>query len=209
MQTRDVEIVYAWDPDTDGPDLKRIGQVVTLPKADARTLVNSGEARYADIPRDDLGRDLADLPRQVVVRHAREAGVEVTDDMPKTVVLERLRQVQEEAQVEQTREDLTKLTAKELRDRFPAAAELPANAKKADLVAAAEESLRQNTPTATVEGGQPAEAAADGSAPNPGGDGQTTDGTPIVTVMPGAGLNNAPGDGDNAVTDTGAAGDVS
>jgi hypothetical protein len=190
MHMRDVEIVYAHNPDTDGPDLDRIGTVVTLNRADARSLVNSGEARYTDIPRDDAGRDLADMPRQVVAAHAKAAGVDVTADMSKTQVLDRIRQANEEQQMDKAREDLSKLTKDELRDRFPAAADMPATAKKDELVAAAEDALR-----------------ADGSGEDAEGDGeQATDadtdnaaGTPIVTVMPGAGHSAAVGDdGPNA-----------
>ncbi len=53
--------------------------------------------------------------------------------------------------------DLNSLTMDELREQYPAAAEQPSSAKKADLVAAAEESLADDTatPSATDEPAQP------------------------------------------------------
>lgn len=50
--TADVVIVFAHNPQTDGPDLDRIGTVETYPRAQARRMVNTGEARWLDDPRN-------------------------------------------------------------------------------------------------------------------------------------------------------------
>ncbi len=93
--------------------------------------------------------------------------------------------------------DLNTLTMDELREQYPAAAEQPSNAKKADLVAAVEESLADS---ATTDAEQPATTADAEPAAEPRKtrrnrvSGQIEDvdyadqqgGTPIVTVAPGA-----------------------
>jgi hypothetical protein len=50
--TADVVIVVARNPDTDGLDLDRIGTVETHPIPDARRMVETGEARWVDDPRN-------------------------------------------------------------------------------------------------------------------------------------------------------------
>lgn len=72
-------------------------------------------------------------------------------------------------------EDLSSYTKDELRDKFPAAANMPANAKKDELIAAVEEARR-----AELTGGPAGDDAA-------AVDGDTGDGTPITTVAPGVG----------------------
>jgi hypothetical protein len=57
-------------------------------------------------------------------------------------------------------EDLHSLTKDELRDRFPAAADLPANTRKDDLIAAVEEARRAEIT------GEPADDGLDGSEEN-------------------------------------------
>lgn len=136
METRDVEIAYAHDPATDGPDLGRVGQRLTLPKGKARKLVTSGEARYVDVPVDEVGRSLADLPDTEAHRVATTLGLDVAEGEPKVDLLERIRHAQAEQQVEAHAEDLLKLTKDELRDQYPAAAAKPLAATKTELVEA-------------------------------------------------------------------------
>lgn len=70
-------------------------------------------------------------------------------------------------------EDLHALTKDELRDRFPAAADMPANTRKDDLIAAVEEARR-----AEIAGGAAAEGAVDGDSGSE---------SPVTTVAPGVG----------------------
>lgn len=96
--TRVVEVVWAYDPATDGPDLDRIGQRLTLPKVDARRLVNEGSVRYADVPVDDADRDLANLPRSVAAARARELGLAVDANESKTAIIGRIAEAEKAAE---------------------------------------------------------------------------------------------------------------
>lgn len=134
--TREVEIVWAHDPETDGPDLTRIGQRLTLPKLEARQRVAAGEVRYVDIPQDEVGRSLAEQPRTVAVQRAQALGLTVDKNEPKTAIIARIAA----AEAEQTRAaaetELAALTKAELRERLPDDADVPASATKAELVEA-------------------------------------------------------------------------
>ncbi len=177
----DVEIVYAHDPDTDGPDLSRIGKVESYPKSVARSMVNSGEARWP------LGsaqaKPLDQMGRAELVSEARVRGIAIDQRGSRTdiynVVSKAVAEQTKQA-AEQQREDLEALTKDELRDQYPAAADQPASATKAELIAAVEEARTTDT----------TDVAASGS------------GAPIVTVAPGA--ENNP-DRDQATTGDGTA----
>lgn len=134
--TREVEIAYAYDPATDGPDLARIGQRLTLPKVEARKLVQSGQARYVDVAVDEVGRPLADQADSEVNRVAEAVGVKPEAGESRQDLLDRIRTAQAEQQVEAKAEDLLHLTKDELREQFPAAAALPGSATKTELVEA-------------------------------------------------------------------------
>lgn len=163
--SRVIEIVFAHNPDTDGPDTEEIGKRYTLDRKTARQWVNSGRAVYADIPVDEAGRALETLNSRAVLGEIRRAGLPEIENESKTAMIERLRAKQAEEAAADQADDLDALTRDELRDRYPAAAALPATAKKAELVEAARQA-------------QPDSVAAAAEPPTGGG--------PIVTKAPGA-----------------------
>ncbi len=170
----DVEIVYAHDPDTDGPDLNRIGKIEQYPKSVARGMVNNGEARWP------LGsaqaKPLEQMGRAELVSEARVRGIAIDQRGNRTQIFEQVSkavEAQTKAAEEQQRENLEALTKDELRDKYSAAGDAPASATKADLIAAVEEARSS---------GQTAEQATDASGTDEAG---ATDG-PQVTVAPGA-----------------------
>lgn len=180
VDVREVEIVYARDPETDGPDVDRpghegrIGKRVVVSKAEARRMVSGGEARYADIPRDDAGRELATMTRGQVVAHAQAVGIGVTADMSKSNLIARIGEIRDRAAAEADREALGKLTKDELRAKLAevdAEADVPASATKDELVAAIIDARTK-----------PAVHADDEPAAEPG----------PVTVLPGAEANPNP-----------------
>jgi len=144
-ETREIEITVAFDGDR--PDLNEIGRRYTLPRREARQKVDAGEARYVDIPTDEVGRDLWSLPRDVAVRRAEELGLGVPDPAePKTAVIARIADAElKRARAEATAE-LEKLTKADLRDRLPDDADVPASATKAELVEAVTDAEAPATP---------------------------------------------------------------
>lgn len=171
----DVEIVYAHDPDTDGPDLNRIGTIEQYPKSVARGMVNSGEARWP------LGstqaKKLEDMGRAELVSEARVRGIAIDPRGTRTDIYKTVSAaVAEQTKVaeEQQHDNLESMTIAELRDTYPAAADMPANTKKADLIAAVEAAR-------TTEADSSSEPAA--------ADGDNADSPGPVTVAPGAELN--------------------
>ncbi len=170
----DVEIVYAHDPDTDGPDLNRIGTIESYPKSVARGMVNNGEARWP------LGsaqaKPLENMGRAELVSEARVRGIAIDQRGNRTQIFEQVSkavEAQTKQAEEQQREDLEALTKDELRERYPAAGDAPASATKAELIAAVEEARTSS---------QAAEQATDASETDDAG----ATGNPQVTVAPGA-----------------------
>ncbi len=169
----DVEIVYAHDPDTDGPDLNRIGTVEQYPKSVARGMVNSGEARWP------LGstqaKPLDQMGRAELVSEARVRGIAIDPRGNRTDIYATVSAAvaeQTAAAEEEQRETLEHLTKDQLREQYPAAADMPSNATKAELIAAVEEAR-----TAVAEdSGAETDADSGGNADQPG----------PVTVAPGA-----------------------
>jgi hypothetical protein len=136
----DVEIVYAHDPDTDGPDTKRIGTVESYPKSVARSMVNSGEARWP------LGstqaKPLEDMGRAELVSEARVRGIAIDPRGTRSDIYATVSAAVAEQTVaaeEEQRETLEHLTKDQIRERYPAAADMLSNATKAELIAAVEE----------------------------------------------------------------------
>ncbi len=174
----DVVIVYAHDPDTDGPDPARIGTVEQYPKATARSMVNNGEARWPD--GSPQAKPLDQMGRAELMAEARVRGIPVDKGATRSDVFDVVSKAVEEqtAQaVEQQHVDLESMTIAELRDTYPAAADMPANAKKADLIAAVEQANADSA--AGDDGGEP-DVDAEAS------------GAPVVTVAPGAENNPDP-----------------
>jgi hypothetical protein len=171
----DVVIVYAHDPDTDGPDLDRIGTVESYPKPVARSMVNNGAARWPD--NSPHAKPLDQMGRAELLSEARVRGIDIARGATRTEVFETVsKAVQEQAAqaADQQHVDLESMTIAELRDNYPAAADMPANTKKADLIAAIE--------AAQAEQDSAAEVDADGEASE----------APDVTVAPGAEHNPDP-----------------
>ncbi len=177
----DVVIVYAHDPDTDGPDEKRIGTVEQYPKREARSMVNAGEARW---PQDSPeAKPLDEMGRAELVAQARVRGIPVERGATRTEIFDVVSKAVEAQAAEQQEAqhvDLESMTIAELRDTYPAAADMPANTKKADLIAAVEE--------ANAQGGEQDEDTGEDDAD----DGGDTSGVPIVTVAHGAENNPNP-----------------
>ncbi len=181
----DVEIVYAHDPDTDGPDTSRIGKVESYPKSVARSMVNNGEARWP------LGapqaKRLEDMGRAELVSEARVRGIAIDQRGNRTdiynVVSKAVAEQTKQA-AEQQREDLEALTKDELRDKYPAAANEPASATKAELIAAVEGARGADTTDVAGSGsGAPIVTVAPGAEDNPDRDQTTTgDGTAVRTA---------------------------
>ncbi len=180
--TRVIEIVYAYDPETDGPDLNEIGKQYTVPKKRARELVNSGAARYADIPRDEAGRALEDLNSRAVLNEVRRLGLPEHAAESKSGMISRINDHLAEQAAQEQVADLEGMTVKDLRDTYPAAADMPANAKKADIIAAIRDAQ---------QGSGEADSTGETAEPADG------DSAPLVTVAPGAEHNP---DRDAAVT---------
>jgi hypothetical protein len=176
VETRVVEIVWAHDPETDGPDLDEIGKRYELSKKEARELVNSGAARYTDIPRDEVGRSLADMNSRVVLNELRRHGLPELPSESKSAMVARIQQHLQDQQAKEAAADLDKLTVAELRDQYPAADAMPANTKKAKLIQAIRDAE-------TADSGEPVEADSGESVPDAEVDGS---GGGIVTVAPGA-----------------------
>ncbi len=169
----DVEIVYAHDPDTDGPDLNRIGKVEQYPKSVARSMVNNGEARWP--VGSAQAKPLDQMGRAELVSEARVRGIAIDQRGTRTQIFEQVSKAvaeQTKAAEEQQHDELSSLTKDELRDKYPAAAEQPASATKAELIAAVEEARSSGQDRGEVAD---ADAGADEGA-----------GQPIVTVAPGA-----------------------
>jgi hypothetical protein len=166
--TRDVILTYVHNPDTDGPDLDQVEKPVTLPRREARQLVNSGAARYADVATDAAGRNLADLSSRAVWAAARDEGLPEVPGESKSATIARIEAKRAEAAAVEQHEDLTAMTMDALREKYPAAAEQPSNAKKADLLAAVEKAQRDE-----------AEAKAQPDVTNSAS-------VPQTTVLPGA-----------------------
>lgn len=171
----DVEIVYAHDPDTDGPDLNRIGSIEQYPKSVARSMVNSGEARWP------LGsaqaKKLEDMGRAELVSEARVRGIAIPPRGTRTEIYEVVSAAvaaQVDAVEGQQHEELTGLTKDQLRERYPAAANLPANATKADLIAAVEDARSSGTDEGDDEDSTDTDAGGNADEPGP------------VTIAPGA-----------------------
>lgn len=141
-----VRIAFATKPDGNGGqvvDSDRIGAVEDHPDEDAKRLIKDGVAAAA------TDQDVADW-EQEQKRRKYIADTEANTPAPEEF-------------------DLNSLTVAELRDQYPAAADMPANTRKADLVAA-------------VEAAE-AEQQAD---PSPGEDLTGGAGGTIVTVAPDA-----------------------
>jgi hypothetical protein len=165
----DVEIVYAHDPDTDGPDVARIGTIEQYPKNVARGMVNTGEARWP--VGSTQAKPLDQMGRAELVSEARVRGIAIDPRGTRTdiyTVVSKAVAEQTKAAEEEQRDELSSLTKDELREQYPAAADQPANATKAELIAAVEEAR-------TAE-----QADTDGT------DDAGNTGSPQVTVAPGA-----------------------
>jgi hypothetical protein len=163
----DVEIVYAHDPDSDGPDLGRIGKVEQYPKNVARGMVNSGEARWP--AGSTQAKPLESMGRAELVSEARVRGIAIDPRGSRSDIYEQVSKAvaeQVKAAEGQQHDELSSLTKDELRDQYPAAADQPSSATKADLIAAVEEAQAGDADVADGEG--------------------DTDAQPIVTVAPGA-----------------------
>ncbi len=160
-----MKVRIAFVTDTDGnPDVNRIGAIEEHPDADAKTLIKQGIAAAA------TDQDVADW----------EAG-------------EAHRRQVADAEAAQRVEasDLNDLTMDQLREQYPAAAEQPSSAKKADLIAAVEAAQASGEAGEDKVEEQPAgqrkqrrnrisgQLEDDGPADQPTG-------TPITTVAPGA-----------------------
>ncbi len=174
----DVVIVYAHDPETDGPDTARIGTVEQYPKATARTMVNSGEARWPD--NSPHAKPLDQMGRAELLAEARVRGIPVDKGATRSDVFDVVsKAVDEQAAqaAEQQHVDLESMTIAELREQYPAAADMPANTKKADLIAAVEAAQSEG---ADQDGGEAADVDGEAS------------GAPLVTVAPGADQNPDP-----------------
>lgn len=148
----DVEIVYAHDPDIDGPDTNRIGTIESYPKSVARGMVNSGEARWP------LGsaqaKPLEAMGRAELVSEARVRGIAIDPRGTRTQIFETVSAaVAEQTAVveEEQRETLEHLTKDQLREQYQAAADAPSNATKADLIAAVEEAQAAEPAAEPVE----------------------------------------------------------
>lgn len=184
----DVVIVYAHDPDTDGPDTARIGTVEQYPKPTARSMVNSGEARWPD--GSPQAKPLDQMGRAELMSEARVRGIAVEKGATRSDVYDVVSKAVESQAAEQAEAqhvDLEALTIAELRDTYPAAADMPANTKKADLIAAVEQANADEAETGEDSG---PEADVDGEA----------SGVPIVTVAPGAENNPDPDLTDHTTT---------
>lgn len=150
----DVEIVYAHDPDTDGPDTTRIGTIESYPKSVARGMVNSGEARWP--VGSAQAKPLDQMGRAELVSEARVRGIAIDPRGTRSDIYTTVSKAVEEqtaATEEQQHEELSSLTKDQLREQYPAAADMPANATKADLIAAVEEAQTAETDAAPVENG--------------------------------------------------------
>jgi hypothetical protein len=114
-----VKVRIAFATDTDGnPDVARIGTVEDHPDADAKELIKQGIAAAA------TEQDVADW----------EAGEAHRKQVADAETASRIES-----------SDLNSLTMDQLREQYPAAAEQPSSAKKADLIAAVEEAQASGT----------------------------------------------------------------
>ncbi len=112
-----VRIAFATKPNGD-VDVDRIGSIEDHPDLDAKRLIKDGIAAAA------TGQDIADWESGEAHRK------QVAD-------------AEAASRVENS--DLNSLTMDQLRDQYPAAAEQPASAKKADLIAAVEDAQAADT----------------------------------------------------------------
>lgn len=201
-----VRIAFATKPDGNGGqtiDADRIGTIEDLPDGDAKELVKQGVAAAATEQeiRDyeiDLGRradaePLDGLTKAELWRRIPD-GADVDDNATKAdliAAVDAARRAIPTTPVDQPIEapvsepaadevDLNALTMEQLREQYPAAAEQPSNAKKADLIAAVE---------AANQGGTQATGTTQTRRNRISGqleDVDYADGAPITTVAPGA-----------------------
>ncbi len=115
------------------------------------------------------------MGRAELVSEARVRGIAIPPRGSRTEIYDTVSKVVEEqtrAAEEQQAEELSSLTKDQLREQYPAAADMPSNATKAELIAAVEEAR-----TAVAEdSGAETDADSGGNAGQPG----------PVTVAPGA-----------------------
>ncbi len=160
-----MKVRIAFVTDADGnPDVARIGSIEDHPDADAKELIKQGVAAAA------TDQDVADW----------EAGEAHRQQVAETEAA---------ARVESS--DLNSLTMDQLREQYPAAAEQPSSAKKADLIAAVEDAQATGADAGDQADSQPGgprkqrrnrgsgQLEDDGPVEQPAS-------TPITTVAPGA-----------------------
>lgn len=160
-----VRIAFATKPDGNGGhtiDTARIGAIEDLPDGDAKELIKQGVAARATDQevRDyeiDLGRradaePLDGLTKAELWRRIPD-GADVDDNATKADLIAAIDEARRTipaaatewpAEAEANDVDLNSLTMEQLREQYPAAADQPSGAKKADLIAAVE-AARQST----------------------------------------------------------------